>query len=109
MNSRAPWPVRHAAQQRVTDEVIALILEQGAMPEQPWEAAELTYTFVLPDRRGRDADNLITGTVAITNAMKGRVFKDDRIACIGIPNFGYRYSTVSGIAATEVTVTRSEV
>jgi hypothetical protein len=64
--------------------------------------------FILPDRRTRDADNLITACKPLLDALKGRVFADDSIKCIGFPVFTYKYSRKKE-ARTVITIREKEV
>ena len=91
-NSRVHWSVLHRVQDSIADDIHALLLESGWQQGDPWERAVVTIDFVLPDRRTRDADNLITSLKPIMDALTGRVYVDDSIKCIGIPKYHYSYS-----------------
>jgi len=94
-NSRVHWSALHRAQQQVNDEVIALLIEQGwcegGLPE-PLQTAQVTITFYVPDKRNRDADNLITRCKPILDALvTAGVIEDDSIAVIGVPEYRVEY------------------
>jgi len=103
-NSREHWATLHRVQDQVSSDVYALLLEAGWKPGDPWEKAEITVTFVLPDRKRRDHDNLVTSMKPLYDSLvTNGVLKDDDLDCIGIPTYTWRYE--KGVSATEVTVT----
>ena len=107
-NSREHWSTLHRVQDRTADDVFALLREAGWEQSEPWTKAEVTLTFVLPDRRTRDADNLITAAKPIMDALvTHQVIQDDCISCIGIPAYKYTYSREK-LAGTIIEVEEKE-
>ena len=102
-NSREHWSALHRAQNQVTDDMLALLLESGWRHQEPPDRSEVGIEMVLPDKRRRDADNLITCCKPLLDALvKLHVIKDDCIGVIGFPRYSWRYE--KGISATEITV-----
>jgi len=102
-NSRLHWAELHRVQLQVSMDIHMLLLEAGWKPGTPWNRAVVTIQFVLPDRRTRDADNLITAAKPILDSLKHKVFADDSIKCIGIPTYTYKYSRKK-LAATVIKI-----
>ena len=102
-NSRVHWSVLHRVQDSVVDDVLLLLLEAGWQYHEPPERSVVSVEVVLPDRRRRDADNLITCCKPLLDALvKLRVIRDDCIGVIGFPRYSWRYE--KGISATEITI-----
>ena len=75
--SKSYWP-RLNATREAHREVIALVREQQAVGE-PLAHAEVTVTFVVPDKRVRDKGNLIAQAKPFVDALKlAGVIKDDK-------------------------------
>ena len=100
--SATHWSKLSRIQDQVAWDVGNLILETGWRRGTPWEKAEVTFTFVLPDHRVRDGDNLIAASKPLLDSLKGAVFKDDDLKCIGFVKYSHRYE--KGVSATEITV-----
>ena len=81
-----------------------MLLESGWYHHQkPPERSVVSIEVVLPDRRRRDADNLITCCKPLLDALVTlHVIKDDCIDVIGFPLYSWRYE--KGISATEITI-----
>ena len=67
-NSRVHWSARYRAGQKVKDDVMALVLEQGA-PTEPIQKAHITITWVAKDKRRRDIDNLFSSMKAYIDGL----------------------------------------
>ena len=92
-NSREFWATLNRVRDRTSDDVKALLLEAGWQPSQPMSRAQIMVEFVLPNRKRRDHDNLITAMKPCWDALvQHQVIKDDCLSCIGIPTYRYRYS-----------------
>ena len=114
-NARCHWAVLHRAQERVNDDVYALLVEAGWTPGQTWEKASIKITLLLPDERDRDWDNLVTRCKPVLDALvnAGRI-KDggkmvapgflagDSLRAIGIPEIVPQYR--KGRPGTLITV-----
>ena len=102
-NSRVHWSVLHRVQNQVTDDMLALLLESGWRHQEPPDRSVVSIEVVLPDKRRRDADNLITSCKPLLDALvKLGVLSDDSIHAIGFPQYTWRYE--KGISATEITI-----
>jgi len=78
-NSRVHWRVRHKVGLRVQDDVMALVREQG-WDQPPLEKSTISITWIFPDNRRRDIDNLLASTKPILDALtkdKSGVIVDD--------------------------------
>ena len=83
--------------------MLALLLEAGWRHQEPPDRSVVSIEVVLPDRRRRDADNLITCCKPILDALVTlHVISDDSINVIGFPRYSWRYE--KGIASTEITI-----
>lgn len=92
-NSRVHWSTIHRVQDQVADDIYLLLRESGWTPGTPLDSAVVSIEFVVPDKRVRDADNLITSSKPIMDALVTHgVIKDDSLAVIGIPEYSYRYA-----------------
>ena len=100
--SATHWSKLSRIQDQVAHDIHGLLLEAG-YDGTMWGKAEVTFTFVLPDHRVRDGDNLVAASKPLLDSLKGVVFKDDDLKCIGMVIYKYRYE--KGVSATEITVT----
>ena len=94
----------------------ALLMEAGWMPGQTREKASIKITLLLPDKRDRDWDNLVTRCKPVLDALvnAGRVkeggkvvatgfLAGDSLRTIGIPEIVPEYR--KGRPGTLITVT----
>lgn len=75
-NARVHWSVRARATREAIDQVFAAVLEQGGKPRS-FDHATVTMTFVVPNKRRRDKQNLIGASKAYIDGLVGTVIKDD--------------------------------
>jgi len=101
--SATHWSKLARIQTEVANDIYILLIATGWRQGGLWEKAEVTFTFVLPDHRVRDGDNLTSASKPLLDALKGVVFKDDDLKCIGMVIYKYRYGA-KGEAATEITI-----
>ena len=102
-NSREHWSVLNRVKDQVVSDIAGLLLETGWKPGIPWTKGHVTVEFVLPDRKRRDHDNLVTSMKPLYDALvTNGVLKDDDLDCIGVPIYTWRYE--KGVSATEITV-----
>jgi len=99
-----PWAEAKVLAQWRTD---ARNLASDAATRAGWtmpDLARLTITFVLPDHRARDLDNLVASTKPLTDGLvDARVIKGDSLAdLVGI---AYQWRYERGIAGTLYVVT----
>ena len=89
---------RRKIKEQCVNDTTALLHESGwRKGTPPMTGAELLVTFILPDRRTHDHDNLIAGMKPIFDALhpdrkEGRLdglLVDDGLAVIGIPLYDY--------------------
>jgi Holliday junction resolvase RusA-like endonuclease len=82
---------------------IAATAADAALGDREWaplERARLTVTFVLPDRRARDLDNLVASSKVLTDGLvRAGVLAGDSIDHIPTVTYGWRLEP--GIVATE--------
>ena len=96
------WSVKQKITQRVHDEIIALVHEQG-WKGAPLEQANVSVCFVLPDHRRRDPDGLISRMKPYFDGLVlANVLKDDDLQTIGWPV--YRHTYVKGVSQTIIEV-----
>ena len=91
-NSRAHWTALHRVKNMVYDDVLITLMESGFKKGKPLEQATVTFTFYIPDRRNRDADNLITACKPILDGLvRAGVIEDDNLVTIGVPTYQFEY------------------
>ena len=91
-NSRVHWTALHRVKDQVYDDVLITLMESGFKKGKPLEQATVTFTFYIPDRRNRDADNLITACKPILDGLvRAGVIEDDNLVTIGVPTYLFEY------------------
>ena len=86
-NSRVHWTALHRVKDQVYDDILITLLESGFKKDvQPLDTATVTFTFYIPDKRNRDADNLITSAKPMLDGLvRAGVIADDNLVTIGVP------------------------
>ena len=86
-NSRVHWTALHRVKDQVYDDILITLLESGFKKDvQPLDTATVTFTFYIPDKRNRDADNLITSAKPMLDGLvRAGVIADDNLMAIGVP------------------------
>lgn len=93
---------KELAQWRADARNLALHAASQASWRTP-ELARLTVTFVLPDHRDRDLDNLVASTKPLTDGLvDAKVLPGDSLRHLVSVTYGWRYER--GIAATLYTI-----
>ena len=100
------WQQRNRTVGQWRDAAIAAAdaaLEPVADGWKPIARASLRVTFVLPDRRARDMDNLVASSKCLTDGLvRAGVLAGDSIHHIVRAEYGWRYEP--GVSATEYTI-----
>ena len=86
-NSRVHSTALHRVKDQVYDDILITLLESGFKKDvQPLDTATVTFTFYIPDKRNRDADNLITSAKPMLDGLvRAGVIADDNLVTIGVP------------------------
>ena len=105
-NSRVHWSQRYRAGQKVKDDVMALVLEQGWQGDA-LEKAKVKITWTFPDKRRRDLDNLLSATKpCLDSLVLAGVIQDDSMNHITLElawQQGKKAETMIEVSAPEET------
>jgi len=103
-NSRVHWAQRYRAGQKVKDDVMALVLEQGWQGDA-LEKANVKITWTFPDKRRRDLDNLLSATKpCLDSLVLAGVIQDDSMTHITLElvwHQGEKAETMIEVSAPE--------
>jgi Holliday junction resolvase RusA-like endonuclease len=101
VSTRQVWQARAKSIKHWRD--VAATAADAALEDREWaplERARLTVTFVLPDRRARDLDNLVASSKVLTDGLvRAGVLAGDSINHIPTVTYGWRLEP--GNVATE--------
>lgn len=93
VNTRLVWQARAKHIKHWRD--VAATAADAALEGQEWaplERARLTVTFILPDHRDRDLDNLIASSKVLTDGLvRAGVLAGDSIRHIAEAAYGWEY------------------
>ncbi len=67
-NSRLHWSKKQKVKHQITDDIIALVKEQG-WSQKPLEHAVVRFSWGMPDQRRRDPDNLLSACKTHLDAL----------------------------------------
>lgn len=89
-NARVHWTKLHKAKDRVYEDIAILLAEAGFRREYIYIKAHVTMRFYLPDKRQRDADNLITRSKPVLDGLvRAELIADDNLKTIGAPLYQF--------------------
>jgi crossover junction endodeoxyribonuclease RusA len=102
-NARRHWRV--TALDNDTWKGAARVVALEAKPDswEPLDHAEVDVTFIVPDKRRRDLDNLVSSVKPqMDGIVDAGILRDDSLEVLSVVRYGWRYS--KGESATEYVI-----